>query len=71
MELPDQAARALAVVRRDGRDLRYVVDHVCGSTRWRLSVRYRAPAGDEVRLGLLYSDDRAELESLGAQLREA
>ena len=68
MELPDQAARALEVVRRDARELRFVVDEICHSERYRLSVRYRAKDGDEVRLGLLYSPDKAGLEALGAKL---
>ena len=68
MELPEQAARALDVVRRDGQELRFVVDEICHSGRWRLSVRYRGAEGGEVRLGLLYSEDRAALEALGAKL---
>lgn len=68
MQLTEQAARALDVVRRDGRDLRYEVSEICHAKRYRLSVHYRAPAGDEVRLGLLYSTDRAALEALGAEL---
>ncbi len=68
MELTDTAVRALAVVRRDGRDLRFPVDEICHSHRFRLSVRYRAPSGEEIRLGLLYSEDRAALEALGAAL---
>lgn len=68
MELTDTAARALAVVRRDGRELRYAVDEICHSKRYRLSVRYRAPTGDEVRLGLLYGTDEAALLALGEAL---
>ncbi len=68
MELPDQAALALDVVRRDGRDLRFEVTEICRSGRYRLSVRYRARGGDEVRLGLLYSPDAKGLEDLGARL---
>lgn len=64
MELTEQASRALDVVRRDGRDVRFTVDEVCHSGRHRLSVRYRSPAGDAVRLGLAYSEDRAALEAL-------
>ncbi len=71
MELTDQASRALEVVRRDGQDLRYEVTEICHANRYRLSVRYRAPSGDEVRLGLLYSTDRAALEALGATLSRA
>jgi len=68
VELTDQAARALSVVRRDGCALRYVVDEICHSRRYRLSVRYEAPALGEVRLGLVYSDDREALLALGARL---
>jgi hypothetical protein len=68
MELPEPALRALAVVRRDGRDLSYGVEEICHSHRFRLSVRYRTAAGEAQRLGLLYSEDRAALETLGAAL---
>jgi len=68
MNLPGQAARALDVVRRDGRELRFVVDEICHSQRYRLSVRYEGPDGGEVRLGLLYSLDKDGLEALGARL---
>jgi hypothetical protein len=69
MELPDKAADALSVVKRDFEDVRYELAKVCGSTRYRLSVRYRPKGRDEeVRLGLLYSEDRAALEELKARL---
>ena len=68
MELTEQAARALAVVRRDGEDVRFEVGKLCGEARFRLSVRYRSRGGDEVRLGLAFSPDRAELEGLHARL---
>ena len=68
MRLTEQAARALEAVRRDGQELRYEVTEICHSDRYRLSVRYRAPSGDEVRLGLLYSTDREGLEALAASL---
>ncbi len=68
MDLPDLAGRALDVVRRDGRDLRFEITEICHSDRFRLSVRYLARGGEEVRLGLLYSTDRAGLEQLGARL---
>ena len=68
MELTDLAARALAAVRRDGRDLRFEVTEICHSSRFRLSVRYRAPEGAEQRVGLLYSEDRDALESLRSRL---
>ncbi|HET9595171.1 MAG TPA: hypothetical protein VFP65_06305 [Anaeromyxobacteraceae bacterium] len=68
MELTEQAARALEVVRRDGQDVRFEVGKVCGAARFRLSVRYRALGGDEVRLGLAFSADRVELEALQSHL---
>jgi hypothetical protein len=69
MDLPEQAARALEVVRREGRDVRFELAKVCGDERYRLSVRYRkAAGGDDIRLGLVYSDDRAALEELRARL---
>ncbi|HUK65555.1 MAG TPA: hypothetical protein VLV17_01920 [Anaeromyxobacteraceae bacterium] len=69
VQLSDKAARALSVVRCRGRRLRYVVDEICHSSRYRLSVRYEAPDGEEVRLGLVYSADREGLEALGARLQ--
>jgi hypothetical protein len=68
MDLPERAARALEVLRRDGRALQYRVEEVCDSGRYRLSARYRAADGDEVRLGLVYSEDRDGLEALRARL---
>jgi hypothetical protein len=68
MELTAQALRALDVVRRDGRDLRYEVSEICRAKRYRLSVHYRSPSGDAVRLGLVYTADRGALEALGARL---
>ena len=68
MELSEQAARALEAVRRSGRELRFVVDEICHSERYRLSVRYRAGSGEEVRLGLLYSSDRGALVALAESL---
>jgi len=68
VELTETAALALAAVRRDGRDLAFPVDEICHSKRFRLSVRYRAPSGEELRLGLLYSEDRAGLVALGEAL---
>jgi hypothetical protein len=68
MVLTEEAARALEAVRRSGRDLRFVVDEICHSERYRLSVRYRAASGDEVRLGLLYSSDRDALAALAELL---
>ncbi len=72
MELPERAARALEVVRRDGHDLRFDVAEICHSDRYRLSVHYRGPSGEVLRLGLVYSTDRAALERLlGALAGEA
>jgi hypothetical protein len=71
VDLPEQAARALEVVRRQGRDVRFEIAKVCGDERYRLSVRYKAAGGDDVRLGLLYSEDRAALEDLRARLAAA
>ena len=68
MELTEQARRALEVVRRDGRDLRYEVSEICKAQRYRLSVHYTSPSGEEIRLGLLYSSDRSSLEALGTEL---
>ncbi len=71
MELSGQAARALEVVRREGRVLRFEVTEVCQSGRHRLSVRYRARDDGEFRLGLAYSEDRDALEALRARLSGA
>jgi len=68
MELTEQAAQALEAVRRGGRELRFVVDEICHSERYRLSVRDLDGSGDEVRLGLLYSTDRDALAALAEQL---
>lgn len=68
MELPETAARALAAVRRDFSELSFPVDEICHSKRFRLSVRYRAPSGEPIRLGLLYAEDRAALEALAQAL---
>lgn len=68
MELPEQAARALEAVRSEGRELRFEVDEICHSKRFRLSVRYVRRAGDSFRLGLLYAEDRAALERLASVL---
>ena len=68
MELPDQALRALEAVRREGRDLRFVVDEICHSKRFRLSVRFVRAGGDAFRLGLLYATDRAALDELASRL---
>ncbi len=67
MELPARAAQAGEVLRREGRELRFEVGQVCESGRYRLSARYRSAAG-EVRLGLVYSEDREALEELRARL---
>jgi hypothetical protein len=69
MVLPEKAAAALAVVRRDGQDVRFEVKKGCEDPRYRLSVRYRSREGNEIRLGLLYSEDRASLLALLDKLR--
>jgi hypothetical protein len=69
MELPEKAAQALAVVRREGQDVRFEVKKGCEDPRYRLSVRYRSRQGNEIRLGLLYSEDRAGLLALLERLR--
>lgn len=76
MDLPDQARRALERLRESARDLRFEVAEICHSSRWRLSVHYRAgypggPGTDEFRLGLLYSSDREGLVELRERLAEA
>jgi hypothetical protein len=76
VDLPDQASRALDALRRTASELRFDVEEICHSSRWRLSVRYTggppgAPGSDEFRLGLLYSEDRSALEELRARLAEA
>ncbi len=68
MELPDGAARALETLRRQGRTLRFTVDKVCDSGRFRLSVRYFGDDGEEIRLGLLYAEEREGLCRLREQL---
>lgn len=68
MDLPEKAVRALEVLRRDGRALRFGVDEICHSRRYRLSVRYRGEDGADVRLGLVYSEDREGLAELGDRL---
>ncbi len=73
LALTDQARHALEVARGEGHDLRYVVLEHCHTGRYRLSVRYRVadPRGGgarDVNLGLLWSEDRAGLEALRAEL---
>ena len=71
MQLPEQAVRALEVVRRDGRGVRYEIKKACEQERWRLKVCYRtAEDGGEVQVGLLWSDDREGLEALKRSLEE-
>ncbi len=71
MQLPEQAVRALDVVRRDGRGVRYEIKKACEQERWRLKVCYRTSAdGGEVQVGLLWSDDREGLEALKRTLEE-
>ncbi len=71
MQLPEQAVRALEVVRRDGRDVRFEIKKACEQERWRLKVCYAAPGGGaEVQVGLLWSEDLAGLEALKRNLEE-
>ncbi|HQR29526.1 MAG TPA: hypothetical protein PLL32_03885 [Anaeromyxobacteraceae bacterium] len=71
MDLPEQAAQALARVRREGRGVRFEIRKACEQERWRLKVCW-APAqgGAEVELGLLWSEDLAGLEALRRTLEE-
>jgi hypothetical protein len=75
MQLPEQAARALEVVRREGRGVRFEIKKACEQERWRLKVCYvatRASAGEtkEVQLGLLWAEDLTGLEALKRKLEE-
>ena len=70
MQLPEQAVRALEVVRREGRGVRFEIRKACEQERWRLKVRYVAAGGGEVEVGLLWSDDQAGLEALKRKLEE-
>jgi len=70
MQLPEQAVRALEVVRRDGRGVRFEIRKACEQERWRLKVRFVAAGGGEVEVGLLWSDDQAGLEALKRKLEE-
>ena len=71
MQLPEQAVRALEVVRREGRDVRFEIKKACEQERWRLKVCYvpRTGAG-EVQLGLLWTEDLPGLEDLKRTLEE-
>jgi hypothetical protein len=71
MQLPEQAVRALDVVRRDGRGVRYEIRKACEQDRWRLKVCYRtSEGGGEVQVGLAWSDDLEGLETLKRSLEE-
>ena len=70
MQLPEQAVRALEVVRREGRGVRFEIRKACEQERWRLKVCYVAAGGGEVQVGLLWSDDQAGLEALKRKLEE-
>ena len=70
MQLPEKALRALEVIRRDGRGVRFEIKKACEQERWRLKACYPATDGGEVQLGLLWSDDRAGLEALMRKLEE-
>jgi hypothetical protein len=73
VELPEEAARAVEAIRRNGQNVRFEIKKACEQERWRLKVLYdRAdPATGEtttIHLGLLWSDDRAALVALCDQL---
>jgi hypothetical protein len=73
MDLPDDAAAALAAARRTGRNVRFEVKKACEQERWRLKVLYEVvdpQTGDEstVQLGLLWHDDRAAIHALRERL---
>ena len=75
MQLPEHAARALEVVRREGRGVRFEIKKACEQERWRLKVCYDAPDAcacgtEEVQLGLLWAEDLAGLEALKRTLEE-
>jgi hypothetical protein len=71
MRLPEHAVRALEVVRREGRGVRFEIKKACEQERWRLKVCYTPPVeGAETQLGLLWSDDLAGLEALKRRLEE-
>ncbi len=42
MQLPAHAARALDVIRREGRGIRFEIKKACEQERWRLKVCYAA-----------------------------
>lgn len=71
MQLPEQAAQALARIRSEGRGVRFEIRKACEQERWRLKVCW-APAqgGAETELGLLWSEDLAGLEALRRTLEE-
>ena len=71
MELPEPAVRALEVVRRGGRGVRFEIKKACEQERWRLKVCYVPRTGTgEVQLGLLWAEDLAGLEDLKRTLEE-
>jgi len=73
MDLPVDAAAALASVRRSGRNVRFEVRKACEQERWRLKVVYEAVdphtgAESTVQLGLLWHEDRGEVVALRDRL---
>jgi hypothetical protein len=71
VELPADAARALDVVRRTGREVRFEIRKACEQERWRLKVCWHpADGGRETELGLLWSEDRGGLEDLRERLEK-
>jgi hypothetical protein len=72
----EDAERALATARAQGRELRFDLREHCHTGRYRLSVRYQVPDPKggpprDVNLGLLWSEDRPALEALKERLERA
>jgi hypothetical protein len=69
VELPEQAARALAAVRQKASTLRFEIKKGCEQERWRLKVCYRTAAGrPEIQVGLLWCEDLPQLKEVRARL---
>ena len=69
VELPEQAARALAAVRQKASTLRFEIKKGCEQERWRLKVCYRTASGEpESQVGLLWCEDLPQLKKVRARL---
>lgn len=73
MDLPEDAAAALASVRSTGRNVRFEVRKACEQERWRLKVLYEAVdpetgAESTVQLGLVWHEDRSAVVALRDRL---